>query len=74
MASKEDEMTPTTVERQPELLLTHEVAEMLRCSPRRLHELVAEGRLRPLRLTAQGHMRFRRDEIEALIRGEVRTR
>jgi excisionase family DNA binding protein len=55
---------------EPRLLVTGEVAKMLRCSEARIRELVAEGRLTPLRLTPRGHYRFRANDIERLIRGE----
>jgi excisionase family DNA binding protein len=51
----------------PQLLTTGEVAQILRLSSSRIQELVAEGALHPIRVTAKGNFRFRRDEIDALI-------
>jgi len=51
----------------PQLLTTAEVADLLRLSRDSVQKLVAEGVLHPIRLTAKGNFRFRRDEIDALI-------
>jgi excisionase family DNA binding protein len=52
------------------VILTREVAERLGCSPKTVRELVATGRLNPVRLSPRGHLRFRLEEIENLIAGE----
>jgi excisionase family DNA binding protein len=49
------------------LLTTREVADMLRLSRSRVQELVTEDALRPVRVTPTSHLRFGKDEIEALI-------
>jgi excisionase family DNA binding protein len=51
----------------PELLTTAEVAKMLRVSRSRVKELVTVGVLHPIRLTPNGHFRYHRTEIQALI-------
>jgi excisionase family DNA binding protein len=52
------------------VILTREVAERLGCSPKTVRELVATGRLNPVRLSPRGHLRFRVEDVEALIAGE----
>lgn len=54
----------------PALLTSREVQDYLRLSSTRVSELVAAGVLRPVRLTPRGNLRFRADDIEALVRGE----
>lgn len=60
-------MTTTSTVR---LLTASEAARILRCSPLRVRELVAEGRLRSVRLTPQGRHRIPAEEVERLIDGK----
>lgn len=55
------------------LLTTREVADVLRCRPQRVRELVAAGALRPVRLSERGYMRFRPKEVERFLEGEERA-
>jgi excisionase family DNA binding protein len=54
----------------PRLLRAKEVARILGVRPRRVHELVAEGKLRSVRLTDLGWYRFRAEDVERLISGK----
>jgi len=54
----------------PPLLSTREVARFLRCRPKKVRELAAEGVLQPVRLGENGHLRFRAEDVERLVRGE----
>jgi excisionase family DNA binding protein len=56
----------------PWLLRAREVADMLGVDPGRVRELVARGELQSVRLGANGWHRFRRDDVERLIAGEVK--
>jgi excisionase family DNA binding protein len=57
----------------PRLLTTREVAETLRISIWRVHDLAANGVLEPIRLGERGHFRFRSEDIERLIAGEGKS-
>ena len=50
------------------LMTTREVADVLRCQPQRVRALAAAGALRPVRLSEQGYMRFRPEDVERLLR------
>jgi predicted site-specific integrase-resolvase len=52
------------------LLLAKDVAVMLACSTKHVHNLVDAGRLNPVRLSPRGHLRFRPEDIERIISGE----
>ena len=52
------------------LLTTDEVAGILRTSPWGVRRLVSGGRLRAIRLTPHGRLRFRAEEVKQLIEGE----
>jgi Helix-turn-helix domain len=67
--SREGNLSTVTT---PRLLLANEVAAVLRCTPRRVRQLTADGVLNPIRLSPQGHLRFRAEDIERLIAGEER--
>lgn len=54
------------------LLRASEVAQMIGVDPATVRELVATGALRSVRLGGQGWHRFRREDVERLIAGEVR--
>jgi hypothetical protein len=54
----------------PRLLTTAEVARELRFTVGRVRRLAKDGVLNPVRITPHGSLRFRAEEIEALIRGE----
>jgi excisionase family DNA binding protein len=54
------------------LLRAKEVAQMLGCDPSRVRELVASGELPSVRLGSKGWHRFRPEDVERLIAGEVR--
>ncbi len=54
----------------PQLLTTQEVARALRCSPKRVRDLVTEGRLEVIRLSPAGRMKFKAEDVRALIDGE----
>jgi excisionase family DNA binding protein len=51
----------------PTLVDTRQAAELLGVHPRTIRRAAAEGALRPVRLRERSPLRFRRDEIEALI-------
>jgi excisionase family DNA binding protein len=53
----------------PRLLRAKEVARILGVRPRRVHELVQEGKLRAVRLGDLGWYRFDAQEVERLIGG-----
>lgn len=52
-----------------ELLTSAEVGAMLRVDPKTVTRWAAAGRLRAIR-TLGGHRRYRRSDIEAILRGE----
>jgi excisionase family DNA binding protein len=54
------------------LLRAKEVARLLGCDPSRVRELVASGELPSVRLGSKGWHRFRPEDVERLIAGEVR--
>ena len=54
------------------LLQASEVARMLGVNPKTVRELVKSGELPSVRLGGQGWHRFRREDVEQLIAGEVR--
>jgi excisionase family DNA binding protein len=54
------------------LLRAREVARLLGCDPSRVRELVASGELPSVRLGSKGWHRFRREDVDRLIAGEVR--
>ena len=64
MATSPDSLTPA----EPDLLTPREVCERLRISPATLRGW--DQRLSPVKLPS-GHRRYRREEIEAIERGEV---
>jgi excisionase family DNA binding protein len=49
------------------LLKTDEVAETLSVSDRTVRDLVADGKLAAIRFGPRGHLRFRREDVEALL-------
>ena len=49
------------------LLKVDEAALVLACSPRTVRRLASEGMLTAVRFGEHGHLRFRPDELEALI-------
>jgi excisionase family DNA binding protein len=51
------------------LLRAKEVARILGVRPRRVHELVQEGKLRAVRLSDLGWYRFDAEDVERLISG-----
>jgi hypothetical protein len=53
------------------LLKSREVALMLGVTRQRVHDLVQIGVLRPVRLVPQGDFRFRVEDVERLIEGNV---
>ncbi len=53
------------------LITAREVAEMLGVSRWRVHQLVADGLLRPVQLKRRGWLRFRAEDVERLIAGEA---
>ena len=57
----------TDVERR-RLLTRAELAEVLRVSTRTVDRLAERGVLRPVRLVPGGAVRFRTDDVEALLR------
>jgi DNA-binding transcriptional MerR regulator len=58
----------------PRLLATKEVARALGCSVKTVRQtLVANGVLTPIRLSPQGYLRFRSEDVERLISGEARV-
>jgi len=60
----------TTIQ-TPRLLATKEVARALGCSVKTVRRtVVANGVLTPIRLTPQGHMRFRPDDVDRLVAGK----
>lgn len=61
----------TTAEAQS-LIRSREVARLLGCDPSRVRELVASGELPSVRLGSKGWHRFRPEDVERLIAGEVR--
>jgi excisionase family DNA binding protein len=63
-------LATTTIKEDTQLLVTREVAAKLRCTPATVRELVNGGRLRPIRLSPKGHLRFRLEDVERLIAGE----
>ena len=57
----------------PELMTPSEVAEALKVNDETIHRWVREGRLPAIRLPGggdRGLKRFRREDIEAILRGE----
>jgi excisionase family DNA binding protein len=66
-------LTPKEIDRvldackgQPRLGTTREVADRLKCSPRTIRRLVADGCLRPVRLSKRT-VRFNMDHVERLL-------
>lgn len=55
-------MTPDV----PTLMTVAQVARALACSPRRVRQLIGEGKLAALRLTDAGHWRITADSVRAL--------
>jgi excisionase family DNA binding protein len=53
--------------------MVKEVAVTLRCSPKHVRNLVADGVLEPIRLSPKGHFRFRAEDVERLISGEPKS-
>jgi excisionase family DNA binding protein len=68
MTGDREEQMPTT---PPPLLRAADVARILGVTPVRVRELVAEGRLRSVRLGEHGWHRFRVEDVERLIAGET---
>ena len=62
-----------TTTSKPRLVLAEEVAAALGCTPKTVRRLAAVGVLEPVRFTPKGHMRFRAEDVEALIAGEGRA-
>jgi excisionase family DNA binding protein len=60
----------TTPALPQQLYTVAEVAAILRLSPRRIRDLVADGHLLAVRLTPRGHMRFWPEDVERLCRRE----
>jgi excisionase family DNA binding protein len=60
----------TKPEDTPDLLTPGEVAAMFRVDPKTVSRWAASGRITSIR-TPGGHRRFRRGEVEALLRGET---
>ncbi len=58
----------TTIKRR--LLSVREVGLMLGYSKKSVHALVDKGVLKPVQLGSRGHLRFRVEDVEALIQGE----
>jgi len=56
-------------EELPELLTPAEVGALLKVDPKTVSRWAAAGKIDSIR-TPGNHRRFRRDEIEALLRGE----
>jgi excisionase family DNA binding protein len=57
----------------PELLTSTEVGALFRVDARTVNRWARDGKLRYVRTlagTGYGHLRFYRDEVEALLRGE----
>jgi excisionase family DNA binding protein len=54
----------------PRLYRASEVAKILGVSKDKVHELVAEGVLEPIRLGGRGWYRFRVEDVERLIAGD----
>ena len=57
----------------PRLLRASEVAAALGISPWRVRELVASGDLPSVRFGSKGWHRFRLEDVERLIAGQVRV-
>jgi excisionase family DNA binding protein len=57
----------------PRLLRAKEVADILGVDPSRVRELVASGDLPSVRLGEHGWHRFRLEDVERLITGQVRV-
>jgi excisionase family DNA binding protein len=57
---------------RPRLLRAKEVAQMLGVDPKRVRDLVTSGELPSVRLGSKGWHRFRLEDVERLIAGEVR--
>jgi DNA-binding transcriptional MerR regulator len=53
------------------LLKSREVAAMLGVTQQRVHQLAQLGVLRPVRLVPKGDLRFRTEDVERVIRGDV---
>jgi excisionase family DNA binding protein len=53
----------------PVLVTTREVAEMLNVTPETVRQWTHEGRLKPVPLP--GRFRYRREDIEKLLAGDV---
>lgn len=68
MATKEDTLATTTA--APRLLTSRQVGDLLGVSITSVQRLVGKGVLQPVRLGPNGLFRFRREDVEAIIRGE----
>jgi excisionase family DNA binding protein len=55
------------LEKTPDVLVTHEVAALLRCHTETVYALVADGKLRASRVGR--HLRFRREDVNAFLAG-----
>ena len=54
---------------EPRLVLARDVATALGCSTKRVRQISANGLLEAVRLSPRGHLRFRAEDVERLIRG-----
>jgi excisionase family DNA binding protein len=54
-----------------DVLITPEVAALLRCHPETVYRLVADGKLHAVKVGRGGgrHFRFRREDVEAFLAG-----
>jgi DNA-binding transcriptional MerR regulator len=50
--------------------MAKEVATQLNCRPEHIRLLVKRGLLKPVRLSPEGWLRFRAEDVERLIAGE----
>lgn len=59
-----------TVTKQPMLVTTDEAAEMLGISKGSMKRAIKAGALKPVRIVGLGWPRYRRADVEAIVRGE----
>lgn len=55
----------------PDLLTSGEVADLFRVDPKTVARWAKRGRFQTVVRTLGGHRRYRRDEVQELLRGET---
>ncbi len=59
---------PSTNETQPALLTQRETADLLGVSKKTMRRLLVSGVLEPVRIAGLAHPRYRRSDVERLVR------